>query len=49
MLPGYDGITQGVLGTVFTWFVTALGAAVVFVIPTMSEAVSIPKTIKPLC
>mmetsp|Transcript_7706 Transcript_7706/g.8843 ORF Transcript_7706/g.8843 Transcript_7706/m.8843 type:complete len:326 (+) Transcript_7706:54-1031(+) len=38
MLPGYDGVTQGVLGTIFTWFVTALGAAVVFVIPSMSEA-----------
>mmetsp|Transcript_21585 Transcript_21585/g.27585 ORF Transcript_21585/g.27585 Transcript_21585/m.27585 type:complete len:339 (+) Transcript_21585:99-1115(+) len=37
MLPGYSGVTQGILGTLFTWFVTALGAAVVFVVPPMSE------------
>ena len=26
-------VTLGVLGTLFTWFFTALGAAVVFVVP----------------
>ena len=30
----HDAITYGVLGTVFTWFLTALGAAVVFLVPS---------------
>ena len=33
MIEGLDPIVQGLIGTLFTWFVTALGAAVVFILP----------------
>ena len=32
MLPGYSPELQALLGTLFTWFLTAAGAALVFVI-----------------
>lgn len=31
MLQGYDPVTQALLGTLFTWGLTAAGAALVFV------------------
>ena len=31
MLKGYDHIAQAAMGTLFTWRVTALGSALVFV------------------
>lgn len=31
MLPGYSPVTQAILGTLFTWFLTAAGSAMVFV------------------
>uniref|UniRef100_A0A3B3QWE5 Solute carrier family 39 member 11 n=1 Tax=Paramormyrops kingsleyae TaxID=1676925 RepID=A0A3B3QWE5_9TELE len=34
MIPGYSPVTQALLGTVFTWGVTAAGAALVFVFST---------------
>ena len=34
MIRGLHPVAQGVLGTLFTWFVTALGSAVVFVFPS---------------
>ena len=34
MIEGYSPVGQALLGTTFTWFVTALGAAVVFVLPS---------------
>ena len=34
MIAGLDPILQAFLGTLFTWAVTALGAAVVFLVPT---------------
>lgn len=34
MIRGLHPVMQGVLGTLFTWFVTALGSAVVFVFPS---------------
>jgi len=34
MIRGFHPILQGLLGTIFTWAVTALGAAVVFCLPT---------------
>ena len=38
-LDGLSPVTLGILGTLFTWFVTALGAAVVFIVPdTLSES-----------
>jgi zinc transporter ZupT len=30
MIEGYDPVTQALLGTLFTWAVTAAGSAVVF-------------------
>lgn len=33
MIEGQSHVVQGLLGTVFTWAVTALGAAVVFLVP----------------
>ena len=39
MIPGYSPTVQGLLGTLFTWFLTAVGAAAVFVLPrTLSRA-----------
>jgi len=35
MIEGASSTTQALLGTLFTWFVTALGAAGVFVLPTL--------------
>ncbi|XP_018600787.1 zinc transporter ZIP11 isoform X2 [Scleropages formosus] len=34
MIPGYSPVTQALLGTLFTWGVTAAGAALVFVFST---------------
>lgn len=34
MIVGYSAVVQAVLGTLFTWAVTALGAAVVYVVPS---------------
>jgi len=31
MIPDYNPVTQALLGTLFTWAVTALGSALVFV------------------
>jgi len=31
MIPDYNPVTQALLGTLFTWGVTALGSALVFV------------------
>lgn len=31
MIPNYNPVTQALLGTLFTWGVTALGSALVFV------------------
>ncbi|KAG7267452.1 hypothetical protein CRUP_033407 [Coryphaenoides rupestris] len=31
MLPGYSPVTQALLGTLFTWGLTAAGAALVFI------------------
>ena len=39
MLPGYSKVQQAFMGTMFTWGLTAAGAALVFVLPRgMSEA-----------
>jgi zinc transporter ZupT len=39
MLPGYSALAQALQGTFFTWAVTALGAALVYLFPTsMSHA-----------
>ena len=37
MIEGYSPVSQGLLGTLFTWGVTALGAALVYVIPPISS------------
>ena len=34
MIPGADPVLQAFLGTLFTWGITALGAAVVFLVLT---------------
>ena len=31
MIPNYNPVTQALLGTLFTWGVTALGSALVFI------------------
>ena len=36
---GLDPIVQALMGTLFTWFVTALGAALVFVFKTVNRKV----------
>ena len=35
MIEGEHVVFQSLLGTLFTWFVTALGSAVVFLFPDM--------------
>jgi ZIP family zinc transporter len=37
MIAGYDPIIQALLAGLFTWFVTAVGAAMVYVIPSNSK------------
>lgn len=37
MIPNYDPVFQSLLASLFTWGVTALGAALVFVLPAQSK------------
>jgi len=37
MIPGYDPVLQALLASLFTWGVTALGAALVFVLPANNK------------
>uniref|UniRef100_A0AC34FDQ8 Zinc transporter ZIP11 n=1 Tax=Panagrolaimus sp. ES5 TaxID=591445 RepID=A0AC34FDQ8_9BILA len=39
MLLGYPPVLQALLASLFTWFVTALGAALVFVLPSNSKKI----------
>ncbi|KAI6203230.1 Metal cation transporter, ZIP family [Aphelenchoides besseyi] len=37
MIPGYNPIVQALLASLFTWFVTALGSSLVFILPSNSK------------
>ena len=37
MIEGYSPVVQALLGTLFTWGVTALGSALVFVLDTKDK------------
>lgn len=39
MITGYDPVVQALFASLFTWFVTALGAALVFILPSGSKKI----------
>ncbi|CDQ73184.1 unnamed protein product [Oncorhynchus mykiss] len=39
MLPGYSPVTQALLGTLFTWGLTAAGAALVFIFSSRQKRI----------